>query len=599
MTRKTDRRNQNSSDLRQWAEEMLRGKEEHAPENLESLSLESLQSIVHELRVHQVELENQNEELRRVQDELEKERASYLDLYEQAPVGYVTINEMGMLLKANLTTVRLLGVTRSFIVSRNISRFIFKDDQDIHYLHIKRLLATGEPQSYELRMVKPNASPGGVWMQLEAILGQEEADELFDHRYYRKSPGAMIRIALSDISGRKLAEEVLQYRNEELEVAQITLKNEKQQMEAVLESLTVGVAITNMQGKIIRTNNAFERLWGKRSSLPRIAEQEHSYEAWWADTGKLVEPEEWASARAVTTRAPVVGQQMKIHCYDDSYAYIINNASPIRDFSGVIVGSVVAQQDITELNRVEKSLRQAHDELELRVLERTEELAVKNRELHILSQKLVDTQENERRHLSRELHDEAGQMLTALLIDLGLLEKKISDPADLLKIIADMEKKLTQVFENLHELAVNLRPASLGLLGLGSVLKNYVETVGAKNGFIVSFTATNINCRLQEDVEIVLYRVVQEALTNVIRHAHATRVDVRLIEQDDQFVTIVEDDGIGFDVDAALAGNHLGLFGIRERIDLIGAELAIESSPGKGSRLIVKVDYPSGVNSIH
>jgi PAS domain S-box-containing protein len=148
-----------TTDLRRQAEEIARGKEAKSPENLAGLSPEATRRILHELRVHQVELEIQNEELRRAQEELEVSRAKYFDLYDLAPVGYLTLSENGVILEANLTIVTLLGVTRGTLVKQPLTRFIVREDQDIHYRHRKQLLETGAPQVYEVRMSRREAGP--------------------------------------------------------------------------------------------------------------------------------------------------------------------------------------------------------------------------------------------------------------------------------------------------------------------------------------------------------------------------------------------------------------------------------------------------------
>jgi signal transduction histidine kinase len=203
----------------------------------------------------------------------------------------------------------------------------------------------------------------------------------------------------------------------------------------------------------------------------------------------------------------------------------------------------------------------------------------------------VEIQESERLYISRELHDEAGQILTSMMLDLRLLEKEASQPDIVIQQIAKLEASLNEVQENLHRVAMALRPASLDHLGLVAALRQHVESLGEKYGLAVNFSAGRVQDRLPANIETVLYRIVQEALTNVIRHAHATRVDVVLTVRDDQLVVIIEDDGIGFDPETASNGNHLGLFGMRERAEMIDGKLSIESAPGKGTTIMLEVGY--------
>ena len=150
---------------------IARKKTAQVPEDLTTLSPEEARQVLHELRVHQIELEMQNEELRRIQEELEAARARYFDLYDLAPVGYLTVSEQGLILEANLTAAKMLGVTRGTLVKQPLSRFILPEDQDIHYRRRKQLSETGAPRSWELRLLRKDAGP--FWARVEATTAQD------------------------------------------------------------------------------------------------------------------------------------------------------------------------------------------------------------------------------------------------------------------------------------------------------------------------------------------------------------------------------------------------------------------------------------------
>lgn len=190
--------------LRQRAEEIARETADLSPENIEDQSSAEIKLTLHELRVHQIELDMQNEEMRRAQVELEEGRTRYFDLYDMAPVGYVTVSEKGLILEANLTAANLLGVPKRKLKEQAFSRFIRKEDQDIYYHLRKELLETGEPQARELRMAKKDAK--SFWAHLEATAAQDAEGEF------------VCRITISDITGRKQAEEALQKASELLEL---------------------------------------------------------------------------------------------------------------------------------------------------------------------------------------------------------------------------------------------------------------------------------------------------------------------------------------------------------------------------------------------
>jgi signal transduction histidine kinase len=221
-----------------------------------------------------------------------------------------------------------------------------------------------------------------------------------------------------------------------------------------------------------------------------------------------------------------------------------------------------------------------------------EELRKSNRQLHALSQRMIQAQEQERLHLSRELHDESGQLLAALMVQLGLLEREAEQKEMVLKRLSELKDTTSELQENLHQLAVDLRPASLDHLGLVTALEQYVNEFSQQYNIQVEFEAVGIQKeRLSNDVETALFRVVQESLTNVVLHARATHVDVVISQRSGHVAATIEDNGVGFMLTAPTYEEHLGLFGMRERVEMLGGRFTIESSPGKGTT--VNVEVPS------
>ncbi len=181
--------------LRQRAQEEARARPTPIPDDLSSLSVEAARGLLHDLRVHRIELELQNDELRASQEQLELARARYFDLYDLAPVGYLTIGENGIVLEANLTAAGLLDVARSAIVKQPWTRFVFSADQDIYFKHRRQLFSSGAPHGCELRLLKANGE--SFWVRLEARIA--EGDDRT----------RVCRTVLSDISERKRSEETL------------------------------------------------------------------------------------------------------------------------------------------------------------------------------------------------------------------------------------------------------------------------------------------------------------------------------------------------------------------------------------------------------
>jgi PAS domain S-box-containing protein len=185
-----DNRPGDAAELRRRAEKKVKAEEAKIPERM---SPEDAKQALHELRVLQIELEMQNEELRRAQAELDAARGRYSDLYDLAPVGYCTLSESGLILEANLTAATLLGEARGALLKKPIARFILSEDQDIFYRHRKQLIETGEPQICELRMARKDGAL--FWARVEATAPQAAAG------------GLVCRAMISDITERKQAEE--------------------------------------------------------------------------------------------------------------------------------------------------------------------------------------------------------------------------------------------------------------------------------------------------------------------------------------------------------------------------------------------------------
>jgi signal transduction histidine kinase len=216
-----------------------------------------------------------------------------------------------------------------------------------------------------------------------------------------------------------------------------------------------------------------------------------------------------------------------------------------------------------------------------------------NERLHALSQRLMKTQEEERLHLSRELHDESGQLLAALMVQLGLLDRDTAGSKAMQSRMQELKHITADIQTNLHKLAINLRPASLDHLGLVTTLQQYVADFSRQHNIKVDFEAVGMEkIRLPIEVETAIFRIVQESLTNVVLHAQATRIDVLLNRHNNHLVVVVEDDGIGFIASTPAIDEHLGLFGMRERIEMLGGTFTIESAQGKGTT--VKVEVPCG-----
>jgi signal transduction histidine kinase len=220
--------------------------------------------------------------------------------------------------------------------------------------------------------------------------------------------------------------------------------------------------------------------------------------------------------------------------------------------------------------------------------------------LRALSLRLLSVQEEERRYIAQELHDELGQLLTAIKINLELVRRRLPPDATALLQRVDETNKLTDdVLTSVRTMTVELRPALLDEMGLVAALRWYAKRFEQRTGVEVALDVEGVEARPRPEIETAIYRVVQEALTNVARHAEATQVQIGLARRDGTLHASIRDDGRGFDVDAWAAqeteSRTLGLVGIQERALLLNGQAGIESRPGRGTRIWVELpDLPRG-----
>jgi len=213
--------------------------------------------------------------------------------------------------------------------------------------------------------------------------------------------------------------------------------------------------------------------------------------------------------------------------------------------------------------------------------------------LRALSTQIMNAQEEERLRISRELHDETAQALASLLVRQRVAERS-QDPETLQRTMADLRALTSEALEGVRRMALELRPTMLDDLGLVAALHAYARQFSQRTHIPVELRATGRPDRLRPEIELVAYRVIQEALSNVARHSGGSRAEVSLVTDSMRLTAIVSDNGAGFVLDEALDSRQrsLGLFGMRERAALVGGTLELSSAPGRGTRVRLTVPIP-------
>jgi PAS domain S-box-containing protein len=287
-------------------------------------------------------------------------------------------------------------------------------------------------------------------------------------------------------------------------------------------------------------------------------------------------PELLQTAKEILTPGRRSVLEARIRTKAGEERWIRYSTQPVWDEAqGRVVRMLGAVQNITEEKRAEARLREGAEQLQA------------------LSRRLLEIQENERRHLARELHDEIGQNVTALKLSLDVAARSVGKPAA--AALEGARALANKLIAQVRNLSLDLRPGMLDDLGLVPALVWHCERFTARTQVQVHFEHAGLDRRLPPALETAAYRIVQEGLTNVARHAGVWAATVRVWLDGGVLGVQVEDRGVGFDAEAALAARaSSGLAGMRERASLLGGQLAVESVPGAGTRLTAELPAPAG-----
>ncbi len=518
-----------SGDLRRQAERIFAGRPGASADSMGQASPAELHHLIHELQVHQIELELQNEEMRRVQVELDASLARYFDLYELAPVGYCTLSEQGLIQKANLALATLLAAPRGQLVMQRFSAFILREDQDIFYRHRPKSRETKGTAAFELRLLRTKAS--FFWARIELKVLPAE-----------KGPLEYL-LAISDITPLKQLEESLR------DLARFPSVN---------------------QNPILRISRDGQLLYANEGALKHLVE-------WPLIIGEPVPAELGETVERVLRK----GSPCKLassHRGTDWLCFV----TPVLKASYANLFCI----DVTERRRREESLLKLNQSLEVQHQAQTTLL-------ERLSARLLTAQDDERKRIALDLHDSLGQTLSALRLMGGrVVGARADGQGGHLACTPAMMTILSGAIEEVRRISMDLRPSMLDDLGILPTLNWFLRGFKTSHPMIqVNKRIRVAEEAIPEALKITLYRVVQEAFHNAEQHGKGSVIDLSLGLAQGTLTLKVADNGQGFDptaVDRASTGGGLGLSSMRERAEASGGTFEVESSPGSGTQVLAR-----------
>jgi len=527
---------------------------------------------LHELEVHQIELEMQNIELRIARDESEALLDKYTELYDFAPVGYFTLAADGIIRLANLTGATMVGIERSSLIGRSFSMLVAAGQRTGFKAFLKQVFASETKQSGEFELadatlatriftIEARCCPNGLEcsaMILDITARRQALEEMrvSEIRYRRLFEAAHDGVLLIDPGTRKIIDanpfmtRLLGYPRDQLigkELFEIGLLKDENASQSMFRKL-------KRSHELRYEDLPLESQAGRHQEVEVVANLYHE------DGRSVIQ----CNIRDITVRK--LAEDMTLR-------------------------NVKLNQEIARRKVIEEDLR-ANRKEQSRLLRQSR---LQQQQLRELSHRILHAQEEERKRISRELHDVIAQTLVAINVHLSVLDQgKAASPKIFQQQISKTRLLVDKAVKTVHDFARELRPTLLDDLGLIPALQMHMKQFMADTGIRASLEVfANLN-QSNTKARTVLYRIAQEALTNVARHAKASQVEVSIEPIGNTIRMIIKDNGQGFQVSGdtdTKKKNRLGMIGMRERAEMIGGSFHVDSAPGGPT--MVRVEIPA------
>jgi PAS domain S-box-containing protein len=489
---------------------------------------------------------------------LRESEERYRSLYHNTPAMLHSIDSNGCLISVSDYWVEVLGYAREEVVGRKLTDF-FTESSRRHAEEtvLPQFFKTGYCKDIPYRFVKKN---GDIIDILLSAISEQDA---------KGKPIRSLAICV-DVTERNRAEKALKIAKEKLshysKDLERQVRKQTKEITSILEYTPAVVYIKDKDGKYVLVNSRFEELFSFKNEEVR------------GKTDYDIFPQETADQfrnndLQVLSKKLSYQVEEQVPINDGIHTYL-SVKFPIYDEAGAASGVCGISTDITAVKKAQEQLRR-------------------------LSVSVMDSQEKERTAVARELHDELGQLLTALQMDLVSLQNRLSnkDPKVAERVVT-MSKLIDETIEEVRSMAIRLRPGVLDTLGLVDALEWYTTDFEKRTGTTCVFEHCDVPS-IKDTLATAAYRIAQEALTNVTRHAAAKQVNVNLRAENGVLSLSVVDDGRGFNIAVLSENEALGVAGMRERATLVGGELEVRSQMNKGTEVHFRVPIGSHVKEVN
>lgn len=470
----------------------------------------------------------------------EEARFKHAAIVRSSEDAIISKDVEGSIVSWNSGAERMFGYTEEEAVGQSITMIIPPELRNEENQILARLKAGDRIEHYETRRVTKTGTNVEVSLTIGPI---------------KDATGSVVGFSkiAHDITERKRAKQALVEVNRILEAQTAALQSREELLNIFVENVPAGVAMLDREMRYLQVSQR----WCADYSVERSQVLGRSHYEVFPEV-----PERWKEVHRRALAGETVRAEEDLWDREDGATWVRWEVRPWRTSAGSVGGILIFAEDITRRKQMEEAVSD-------------------------ISRKLIQSQEQERARIGRELHDDINQRLAMLGVELQRLQ---DDPSEIQKHLQELQQQTSEISHDVQSLSHELHASKLEYLGVVAGIRSWCKEFGDRQGMNINFRA-DVSSRIPAEVGVTLFRILQEALHNAVKHSEVKLIGVQLSEHPSQIVLTVSDAGVGFDVEEARRGTGLGLASMEERARLVSGTIAIDSKPLNGTRIRVCVPF--------